>query len=101
MACVQVELCRRKSFFDRRMLVAVAAALVWLNLSLSATNATQAPPGPPGPRGLAEPLAQQIEQLLPELPRVDARRLAVLYRAGSGLVPCPDLSSRPIGARRR
>ena len=96
MECVEIELCRRRSFFDRRVLVAAAAALVWLNLSLSATNSTQ---GPPGPRELAEPLARQIEQLLPELPRTDARRLAVLYRAGSGLVPCPDLSCRPIEAR--
>ncbi len=95
---VEIELCRRKSFFDRRLLVAVAAALVWLNLSLSATNTTSAPLGPPDSRWLGEPLARQIEQLLPELPRADARRLAVLYRAGSGLVPCPDLSSRPIAA---
>ena len=66
---VEIELCRRKSFFDRRLLVAVAAALVWLNLSLSATNTTSAPLGPPDSRWLGEPLARQIEQLLPELPR--------------------------------
>ena len=99
MGCVEIELRRTRSFFDGRMLVAAAAALVWLNLSLSATNATQAPLGSSDPPELAEPLARQIEQLLPELPRVDARRLAVLYRAGSGLVPCPDWSSRSIVAR--
>ncbi len=98
--CVEIELCRRRSFLDRPVLVAAAAALVWLNLSLSAANTTQGPLGPPGPRELAEPLARQIEQLLPEFPRADARRLALLYRAGSGLVPCPDWSSRPIAAAR-
>jgi hypothetical protein len=100
MDCVETELRRRRSFFDRRVLVAAAAALVWLNLSLSATNTTQAPLGPPGPQEPAEPVARQIGQLLPELPRAEARRLAVLYRAGSGLVPCPDWSCRPIVTRR-
>ena len=96
MDCVQIELRRRRPFFDRRVLLAAAAALVWLNLSLSATNVTQ---GPSGSREFAEPLAQQIGQLLPELPRADARRLALLYRSGSGLVPCPDWTNRPIAAR--
>jgi hypothetical protein len=76
----------------------VAAALVWLNLSLSATNTTPGLPPSPGSREIAEPLARQIEQLLPELPPADARRLAVLYRAASGLVPCPDWCFRPTSA---
>ena len=96
MDCVAIELRRRRSFFDRRVLVAAAAALVWLNLSLSATNTTQ---GPTGSREFAEPLVRQLGQLLPELPRADARRLALLYRAGSELVPCPAWPNRPIAAR--
>jgi hypothetical protein len=95
---VRVELRRERSVFDRYLLA--AAALVWVNLALSATNATQQPSDLPKLRELDEPLVRQIEQLLPELSDKDARRLAVLYREGSGLVPCPDVPSWSALGRR-
>jgi hypothetical protein len=96
---VQAELRGKKSALHRYPLAA-AAALVWLNLALSATNATWQPLDVPAPRAVVEPLARQIGELLPELSRGDARRLAVLYWAGSRVVPCPDVPSGRAPDRR-
>ena len=62
-----------------------AAVVVWVNLSLSATLATgfgskRGGTGPP-----VEKVAEQIQQLLPELSDEEARRQAVLLQAGSDL----------------
>jgi hypothetical protein len=62
-----------------------AAALVWINLSLSATLATDfngraVTQGPP-----VEQVAQQIRQLLPELSDDEALRQAVMLRATSNM----------------
>jgi hypothetical protein len=96
-ASVEAALRRQPSGGGWRMLAAAAAAvLIWLNLSLSATNATDGPLRPRGTREPVERIARQIEQLLPDLPREEARRHAVLYQSGCELVPCPQVSARPL-----
>lgn len=72
-----------------------AAVLVWVNLSLSATQATDygmrlGGQGPP--IGMA---ARQIQRLLPGISRREALRQATLLQAGSNLVACPDFPARP------
>ena len=97
MAGVQETLRRQQSGGGWWTLAAVAAAvLLWLNLSLSATNGTDGPPWRHAAREPVDRMAQQIEQLLPDLPPEEARRLAFLYQSGSGLVPCPELPARPL-----
>ncbi|MGA2031857.1 MAG: hypothetical protein ABSG68_06355 [Thermoguttaceae bacterium] len=77
----------------RFAVAAAAAALVWLNLSLAATRATDCGLRRHGPGQSIETACRQIEQLLPEFSPEQSRRQAILLRAGSALVPCPDLSS--------
>jgi hypothetical protein len=60
-----------------------AAALLWLNLSMSATQATDFGFRPAGPSDSIEPTARQIRQLVPEFPADESRREAVLWRAGN------------------
>jgi hypothetical protein len=75
--------------------VAVAAmVLLWLNLSLAATRTTDCGLRLGGLGQSIETACLQIEQLVPELSRKDSRRQAILLRAGSALIPCPDLSRR-------
>ena len=73
-------------------LAAAAGVLVWLNLSLAATRATDCGLRLHGPGQSIETACRQIEQLVPELPPQQSRRQAILLRAGSALIPCPDLS---------
>ena len=97
MAGVQAALRRQRSGGGWWMIAAVAAAvLLWLNLSLSATNATDGPPRRYAAREPVDRMTRQIEQLLPDLSHEEARRQAVLYQSGSGLVPCPELPARPM-----
>ena len=58
-----------------------AAALLWMSLSMSATQATDFGLRPAGPSDSIEPTARQIRQLVPEFPVEEARRQAVLLRA--------------------
>jgi hypothetical protein len=62
-----------------------AAALLWLNLSMSATQATDFGFRPAGPSDSIEPTARQIGRLVPEFSADEARRQAVLLRAGNQL----------------
>jgi hypothetical protein len=74
--------------------VAVAAmVLLWLNLSLAATRTTDCGLRLGGLGQSIETACRQIEQLVPELSPEQSRRQAILLRAGSTLVLCPDLSS--------
>jgi hypothetical protein len=94
---------RRRSQARGRWTFAVAMAatvLVWLNLSLCATKATDCGLGLVGPHQPVENGAEQIHQLLPDLPPREAARQAVLLRAGSGVIPCPRLSSGQVALRR-
>jgi hypothetical protein len=69
-----------------------AAAMLWMNLSLSATQATDFGLRPSRPSESIETIARQIEQLAPDLSPREARRQAILLQAGSNLVCYPDLS---------
>ena len=98
MVSVPTALRRQRSGGTWRMFAAVAAGvLIWLNLSFSAANATGGTLRPRSTRESVDRMARQIEQLLPELSHEEARRHAIGYRSGSELVPCPEVSARPMG----
>ena len=77
-----------------------ATVLVWANLSLSATLATDYGLPTDSPRPPVGAVAEQIQQLLPELSQREALRQALLLQAGSDLVGYPNVSAHP-GARGR
>jgi hypothetical protein len=76
-----------------------ATVLVWLNLSLCATQATDCGLGLGGSHEPLEGGAQQIHQLLPDLSPREVMRQAVLVRAGSTVVPCPRLPAGHLALR--
>jgi hypothetical protein len=69
--------------------LAAGAVLLWINLSLSATRATDYRLLPKDPPAAVEALAAEIQQLAPEVSHREARRQAVLLRAGMNLARCP------------
>ena len=82
----------------RRWAFAVAMAatvLVWLNLSLCATQATDCGLKLDGRHRPADNGAEQIRQLLPDLAPREAMRQAVLLRAGGAVVPGSTLPAGP------
>ena len=97
MVSVPTALRRQRSGGTWRMFATVAAGvLIWLNLSFSAANSTNGTLRPHGRRESGDRMARQIERLLPDLPYEEARRHAIRYRSGSELVPCPEVSARPM-----
>jgi hypothetical protein len=90
---------RRRSRWRFAVTVA-AAALFWLNLSLAATRVTDFGLRRNGPGESIEAACRQLKRLVPELSAEESRRQAILLRAGSTLIPCPDLSSSGIVANR-
>ena len=93
LAGVQAALRRQRSGGWRMLAAAAAGVLIWLNLALSATNATGGTLRSHGTRESVDRTARQIERLLPDLPREEARRHAIRYRSGSELVPCLEVSA--------
>ena len=94
---VRAELHRSQDSSRWAFAVAVAATvLVWLNLSLCATQATDCGLALRGPHQPVEDQAEQIRQLLPDLPPREAMRQAVLLRAATGVTPCPRLSGNYV-----
>ena len=77
-----------------------AAALVWINLSLSATRATDYHLQFGSKRPPVEAAAEQIQQLLPEIPRREALRQAALLQAGSNLAWYPNFPAHPAAPGR-
>jgi hypothetical protein len=89
---VRAESRRSRARSRRAFAVAMAATvLVWLNLSLCATQATDFGLELDGRQPPLENDAAQIQQLLPDLAPSEAMRQAVLLRAGARVVPCPKL----------
>ena len=70
-----------------------AVALLWINLSLSATQATDYGLRLGGQGQAVGELAEQMQQVLPELSPREALRQAILWQAASTLAACPDLST--------
>jgi hypothetical protein len=98
---VRAELRRSQARNRWAFAVAMAATvLVWLNLSLCATRATDCGLELNGLRQPIEDGAEQIHELLPDLPPREAMRQAVLLRAGTGVVACPRLSAGYVEVRR-
>jgi hypothetical protein len=77
-----------------------AAALLWINLSLSATLATDYSKRPYSSAPPVKEVAQQIQKLLPELSEREALRQAILLKAGSDLGRYPSVPVR-LGAQDR
>ena len=81
----------------RAFAVSVAASvLVWLNLSLSATQATDCGLRLDGRQHSTARAADEIRRLLPEATPHEAMRQALLLRAGAGLVACPRLPTKSV-----
>ena len=98
---VRAELRRSQASSRWAFVVAMAATvLVWLNLSLCATQATDCGLALDSPHQPVENGAEQIQQLLPDLNPREAMRQAVLLRAGTGVIPCPRLSANYVALRR-
>jgi len=70
-----------------------ATVLVWLNLSLCASQATDYGLELDGRHQSLGNDAEQIQQLFPDLPPREAMRQAILLRAGAGVVGCPNVSA--------
>jgi hypothetical protein len=75
--------------FGRFAMATAAAALLAINLSASLANNTdwhlRSPAGEPD----VADLAGRIRELAPDIPEREARRQALLLRAGAGLTPAP------------
>jgi hypothetical protein len=98
---VRAELSRSHARSRWAFAMAMAATvLVWLNLSLCATQATDCGLGLDGPHQSVKDPAQQIHELLPDLPPGEAMRQAVLLRAGGDVIPCARLSGGCVALRR-
>jgi hypothetical protein len=100
--CVQqlrVEL-RGPGSGSRWSLVAATAAalLVGLNLSLSATQATDFGLHIGSQQQSVQRAAEEIRQLLPDVPPKEAARQAVLLRAGADIVLCPKVSTKYVAS---
>lgn len=94
---VRAELRRSQAGSRWAFAVAMAATvLVWLNLSLCATQATDCGLKLDGPHQLVGNGAEQIQRLLPDLTPREAMRQTVLLRAGTGVIPCPRLSANYV-----
>lgn len=65
-----------------------ASVLVWLNLSISASQATDYGISLQSPQQSVEEIAGEIRQLLPDISPQEAKRQAVLLRAGADAIPC-------------
>jgi hypothetical protein len=72
-------------------LAVALVVLVWMNLSISATQATDFGLRPATPPENVETIAEQIRQLAPELSPEESRREAILMQCSSTLVCYPRL----------
>jgi hypothetical protein len=75
-------------------LAVAVVVLVWLNLSMSATQATDFGLRLNRPSESIETIAGRVHQLAPEFSEQEARRQAVLLRAGSQFVFLPHNRSQ-------
>jgi hypothetical protein len=96
LASVRAALRRQRSGGWRLLAAGAAGVLLGLNLALSATTATDGIVWPHGTPESVERTARQIERLLPDLPYEEAVQHAIRYQSGSALVPCPEVSARPL-----
>jgi hypothetical protein len=83
---------RLRAHWQFALAVAVVV-LVWLNLSISATQATDCGLRLHGPSGPIQTVADEIHRLVPDLSPEESRRQAVLLQAGSHLVCAPRMST--------
>ena len=87
---VRTRLHAEKSRDRRHFAAAMAiAALLWMNLSMSATQATDFDVRPKEPVESIAAIAPQIRQLLPELSPEESQRQAILLRAGANMTLMP------------
>ena len=92
---LQSELRRQRRECRWAFAAAIAASLlVGLNLSLSASQATDFGFRPDGREESVQEMAAEIERLLPDFAPREAMRQAMLLRAASSVVPCPEVPAR-------
>jgi hypothetical protein len=78
-----------------RAAAVAAAALAWINLSMSVANNMNWGLWGRGDRDGLEVVAGRIQALLPEIPEREAYGHALLLHAGATLAPAPDLRAFP------
>ena len=89
---IRVELCRNRLHDRWKFTAAMAATVVlWINLSLSATQATDYGLQLGSPQPLGRAVAEEIQEVLPELPPREVLRQSMLLQAGSKLAWSTDL----------
>lgn len=100
LAAVRRELNRGPADFAGRrawpsLATAAAAALLWINFSMSVANNMDWRLGNSLDAGAIHATAGRIHGLLPELPPRERYRQALLLQAGSRLAPAPGLEPSP------
>ena len=101
MAAVRSELARGAAAPRRRLstwefAAAVAAAvLFWMNLSMVVASDTRMDLCGPPPNG-TEAAVAALCRLLPDMPDREARRQVAMLRAGSRLVPAPNVEPSAV-----
>jgi len=82
-------------------LAVAVVVLVWMNLSISATQATDFGLRLTRPSEPIEAIVAQVHRLVPEFSPAEARRQAILLRAGSTVVCYPDVGRCVTADKRR
>jgi hypothetical protein len=79
-------------------LAVAATVLLWINLSMSATQATDYRLRLDGDNRTIEETADEIQRWAPELSAPEARREALLLQASSRLIPYPTMPTGHLHA---
>jgi hypothetical protein len=100
LAAVRSELSRRKVCWSEHipwgfMAGTAAAALLWVNFSMSVANDTAWRFSAPPELGGLDAAAGRIHDLAPELPEREAYRQALLLRLSLSSTPLPAVSASP------
>ncbi len=98
LASVRKKLHREPVPFGQFAAALAAAALLWINLSISVVNDTCWPAAPPVDPDRVEETARRIRALVPDLPENEVYRQALLAQIGSYPAPgpIPPSSLEPI-----
>ena len=91
LAATQIAL-RRETGTWRAWAAMAAAVLLGINLSMSVAADTSWNLGPTADPGAVEAVADRLRALSPDLPEDEIRRLMLLTKAGSQLIPAANLT---------
>jgi hypothetical protein len=101
LAAVGDELAARPRRWTWRLALGAAAALLWVNLSMSVTSNLGRPGGGRLDDDRLQKAARQVQELVPGLPEAEVYRQALLALAGPRLAPAPAPLPSPYRVQRR